>query len=82
MTRSIKILQISHISSNSAADGSLRRSLKWHVANVKNNDSDDQVTLRIDQNTAITEIYTYEIDHGLSKNIFLLHGHQDYDSIV
>ena len=55
--------------------------VNWHVANVKNIADNDQVTLRIDTNSAITKIYTYEIKQVVSKNIFLLRR-RHYDAIA
>ena len=65
-----------------SADGSFQRSLKRHVVDVKIIAGDDQVTLRINWNSTMTEIYTYEIKQGFSKNIFLLFGHLHYDAIA
>ena len=52
----------------SAAGGGVRRSLKQHVADIKNIAGDDQVTLRTDWNSAITKIYAYEIKQDLRQD--------------
>ena len=54
----------------SAADSGFWRSLKRHVADVKDVTGDDQITLRIDKNSAITEIYDYDPAWSLKKLIF------------
>ena len=64
------------------ADGGFQRSLKWHEADIKNIASDDQITLRINWNFAITKIYAYEIKQDLSKKICLLLWHHHYDAIA
>ena len=66
----------------SAASGDFQRSLKRNIANVKNITDDDQVTVKIDQNAAITEIYAYKIKQGLPKNIFLLLDRRHNDTIA
>ena len=48
----------------------------------KNITDDEQVTIRIDQNSTITKIYAYKIKQDLSKNIFLLLGRCHYDANV
>ena len=65
----------------SAVDRSFQRSLKRHVAKVKNITSDEQVILRIDWNYEVIEMYTYKIAQSLPKDIFLLLWHRWYCAI-
>ena len=50
------------------ANGGFRRSLKRHIADVKN----IARKTRIDLNSANTKMYVYEIKQNVSKNVFLL----------
>ena len=50
------------------ADGDFRRSLKRHVADVKN----IAAMTGIDRHSANTKIYAYEIKQNISKNFFML----------
>ena len=50
-----------------------QRSFKQHLADIKNITGDDQIALRIDQNSAITKIYAL-------KDMFLLLGCYHYDA--
>ena len=52
----------------SAADGGFRRSLKRHVANIKNIAG----KTRINRNSANMKIFAYKIKQNVSKNFFLL----------
>ena len=71
---------VSKITTNArAADGGWWRSFKRHIVDVENIAGGCPAMTRIDQSSAITKIYAYEIKQNLSKNIFLLLGRR-YDN--
>ena len=59
-----------------------RRSIKRHIADVKNIADGSLAMTMIDWSSAITKMYAYEVKQNLSKNIFLLLGSSHYFGIA